>query len=313
MERRLYKKVAATSVAMILLVVAASLLVADVDDRYTDWSAPVNLGPPVNSGITDFQASISTDGLSLYFTRGESVGGLGGFDIWVSQRASADAPWGEPQNLGPAINTSANEQKPVLSLDGHQLFFFSDRAGGFGANDLYVSRQHNKRDDFDWQPSVNLGSGVNSSANERAPAHFEDDATGAITLYFASDRPGGRGGDDIYVSTLQPDETFGPAVLVEELSTISRDIGLAIRRDGLESFLASDRQGTFGGLDLWVSTRASTSDPWSSPVNLGETVNSTGFDAGPALSFDGTVLYFQSNRVGTLGPADLWVTRRGKL
>lgn len=313
MEKRFGKNVAAVCLACMLFVVAASVLVADVDDQFTDWSAPVNLGSPVNSGVTDFQASISKDGLSLYFTRSAIAGGFGGFDIWVSQRPSMDEPWGAPQNLGATINTSANEQKPDLSLDGHQLYFFSDRAGGFGGNDLYVSRRHNKRDDFAWRASVNLGGGVNTSANERAPAHFEDDATGTITLYFASDRLGGPDDDDIFASTLQPDETFGPAVLVEELSTLSRDIGVAIRRDGLEVFLASNRPGTLGGLDLWVATRSSTSDLWSSPINLGNTVNRGAVDAGPALSFDGTSLYLHSVRPGTLGGIDLWVSTRSKL
>ena len=229
-------------------------------------------------------------------------------------------------NLGPTVNTPSNEGGPNLSSDGHRLYFNSNRPGGFGGNDLYVSRRHNKRDDFGWQPAVNLGAGVNSAAGESNAADFEDDVTGILTLYFASNRPGGLGMDDIYASTLQPDGTFGPAELVVELSSVSNDRQPAIRRDGLEMFLASDRLGSFGagaqGLDIWVSTRASTSDPWSPPVNLGPVVNTTLIDAGPALSFDGTTLYFQSTRPGGLGPCpnplgpcvfDLWVTTRSKL
>jgi len=98
----------------------------------------------------------------------------------------------------------------------------------------------------------------------------------------------------------------------------------AIRRDGLELFLASDRPGGLGALDLWSYTRTSTSEPWSNPVNLGPVVNSapvivngvvrfTGTDAGPALSFEGTTLYFHSARPGTFGNFDLYVTTRTKL
>jgi Tol biopolymer transport system component len=108
---------------------------------------------------------------------------------------------------------------------------------------------------------------------------------------------------------------------VVELNSTSVDRQPAIRRDGLEIFFASDRPGTLGALDLWVSTRMSIADPWSTPVNVGAVVNGTQVDARPALSFDGTTLYFQSTRPGAVGcPSgatscvfDLWVTTRARL
>jgi hypothetical protein len=78
-------------------------------------------------------------------------------------------------------------------------------------------------------------------------------------------------------------------------------------------FIGSNRPGTVGGLDIWVATRKSTSDPWSAPVNLGPNVNSASIDAGPALSFDGKTLYFQSNRPGGFGAFDLYTTTRARL
>lgn len=290
--------------------------VADAEDQFTDWSAPVNLGAIVNSEEVELAPFISKDGLSLYFgsTR---AGGLGGTDIWVSQRAGVNEPWGPPQNLGAPINSPFNDNGAALSLDGHRLFFNSNRPGGLGGQDIYVVRRRNKRDDFGWGAPVNLGGGVNSAANDQGPERFEDDATGTITLYFTSNRAGGMGQRDIYMSTLLPDETFGPAVLVEELSTPFADAGATIRRDGLELILASDRPGTLGGLDLWVATRARTAAPWGTPVNLGNTVNSEHFDGAPGISFDGTELYFHSAlRPGTIGERgffDLWVSTRSGL
>ena len=76
---------------------------------------------------------------------------------------------------------------------------------------------------------------------------------------------------------------------------------------------ATGRPGGVGGQDLWVATRATTADPWSTPVNLGPTVNSTAFDGAPALSFDGTTLYFFSARPGGFGANDLYVTTRTRL
>jgi Tol biopolymer transport system component len=286
--------------------------------RFSDWSTPVNLGPVVNSPFIEQGVAISKDGLSLYFhCTGCSTGT--GADLYVSQRASVADAWGPPQRLGSNINTASNEQAPTLSIDGHRLFFSSDRPGGSGGHDLYVSRRRDKRDDFGWEPAVNLGNAINSDMDDQTPDPFEDE-DGTSLLFFGRG-PRGSGAVDIYVSTLQSDGTYGPGVPVTELNTASVDRQPSISRNGLEIFFASDRPGALGALDLWVATRARTSDPWSTPVNLGATVNSTQTDARPAISFDGTTLYFQSTRAGAVGCSsptgpcifDLWVTTRTKL
>jgi len=282
--------------------------------QFSEWSAPSNLGAPVNTAANEAGSFISRDGLSLYIGS-DRPGGCGGFDIWVSLRAGVDEAWGEPENLGCDINSSGLDAAPVLTIDGHRLYFHSDRPGGAGASDLYVSRRHDERDDAGWQAPENLGSGVNTARPEVQPALFEDDESGITTLFFAgrAGQPGGVGLGDIYRSTLQLDETFGPAVLVPELSSTSQDQAPSIRRDGLEMVLASNRPGTLGGLDLWVATRASTSDPWSAPVNLGTGVNSAAADDRPTTSFDGSELYFRSDRAGGVGGSDVYISVRNKL
>jgi hypothetical protein len=287
----------------------------DGNHRFSGWSSPSNVGPPVNSSFVEQGPGISKDGLSLYFQCMNCPGGVGGVDIWVSRRASVDEPWGVPQNLGPTINTTSNEGGPSVSTDGHTLFFISTKPGGFGASDLYMARRHDKRDDLGWESAVNLGSAVNTSFAESAPQPFEDEATETKSVYFQSDRPDGIGGNDIYVTTRLSDGSFGLPLLVRELSSSLSDQGVAIRKDGLELIFSSDRPGTMGLLDLWVSTRATTRDSWSTPVNLGPTVNSEFPDAGADISFDGTALYFHSPlRPGGVGPFfDIWVTTREKL
>jgi len=293
---------------------------ADDPPRFSGWSTPVNLGLPVNTSFIQQGVSISKNGLSLYFQCGNCPGNIGGADIFVSQRASVGDPWGPPQPLGPTINTVANEQAPRQSRDGHRLFFNSDRPNGFGGHDLHVARRRDTHDDFAWEPAVNLGAGVNTIMDDLQADPFEDDQAGTDILYFASG-PGGSGGTDIYASVLLPDGTYAPRALVPELNSSSIDRTPSIRRDGLEMFLASDRPGTLGAIDLWVATRAKTSDPWSAPVNLGPVVNTTQIEARPALPFDGTTLYFQSTCPGAVVCAsdatscvfDLWVTTRSKL
>ena len=88
-----------------------------------------------------------------------------------------------------------------------------------------------------------------------------------------SNRPGGPGSSDIYVSAQAADGSWGPAVLVPELSSLLCDSSPNVRFDGLELFLVSHRPGGVGLTDVWVSTRETTVDPWSAPVNLGPTVN----------------------------------------
>src|SRR3989440_4593316 len=208
-------------------------------------------------------------------------------------------------------NTSSSDFAPNLTIDGHHLYMNSDRPGGCGGSDLYVARRQDKDDDFGWRRPENLGCAVNTTYDEAGPLFFEDEATGVQSLYFTSfNRPGGLGDFDIYVSTRAgDDEPWGPGVDVTELNGPYRDTRTAIRRDGLELFISSDatgRPGGVGGQDLWVATRATTADPWSAPVNLGPTVNSTSFDGAPALSFDGTTLYFFSARPGGYGLNDLY-------
>src|SRR2546425_7212899 len=99
---------------------------------------------------------------------------------------------------------------------------------------------------------------------------------------------------------------------------LAKDTRTAIRRDGLEMFIASNRPGGLapsgiGANDIWVSTRETTTDPWSTPVNLGRPVNSEFEDGAPALSWDGTAMYFYSRRPVGFGDRDLWATTRVKL
>jgi Tol biopolymer transport system component len=317
---------------------AAKRLAADATEAdqaaYGPWSAPVNLGPVVNSSYNDNHPAISRDGLSLYITSGRP-GGVNGAnvpqfeEIWVSQRASRDADWAPPVNLGPAINIiGSNTGSPTFTPDGHRMYFHSNRPGFCGLADLYGARRHDKRDDFGWEPAENLGCVVNGPANDNGPTYFEDETTGITTLYFTSTRLGGPGDYDIYASTRGGDEgEFRPAVLVPELSSPFRDTRTAIRRDGLEMFLSSGRPGddvvghSAGSEDLWVSTRATTSDVWSPPLNLnlvnqrlgGPAINGPAFDGAPALSFDGTTLFFFSDRPGGFGKRDLYMTTRALL
>jgi hypothetical protein len=163
------------------------------------------------------------------------------------------------------------------------------------------------------EPAVNLGAGVNSAADDNGPSYFENDDGGAPQLYLGSSRSGGLGVADIYLSEQMPDGSFGPAVLVTELSSIANENRPFIRHDGLEIFFQSIRSGSLGASDLWVATRTSTLDPWSTPVNLGSTINTAFNEQHPYLSSDNETLFFSSDRRGGLGGIDIYMSTRTKL
>jgi hypothetical protein len=293
-----------------------------VPSQFGPWGAPTNLGSVVNTPALDQRCTISKDGLSLYFgsSRPGSVGTTEGSDLYVSQRASVNDPWGSPQKVV-ALNSAGDDNAPTFSPDGHWVYFGSDRPGGFGGMDLWAAHRHDKNDDFGWEPPINLGNAINSPQNDDGPTYFEDE-NGTVSLYFTSfQRPGGMGDWDIYVSHSTADDhlSFGPATLVNEVNSPRRDTRTSISRDGLEMFITSNRVGSVPdatgapSLDIWVSTRANTSDPWSTPVNLGAPINTSANDGAPSLSFDGTTLYFDSTRAGGFGMRDLYVSTRAKV
>jgi len=293
--------------------------------HFSTWSPPKNLGSAINTDFEELHSAISADGLSLFFSsnRPGGFGGSFGGDIWVAHRLTRNGPWGEPQNLGPKINTSQNEACPELSPDGHWLFFCSFGLDDKSNGNIYAAFRKNTSDNLGWEKPFNLGSGVNSDdADNGDPTIFIDSHTGITTLYFARIYFAGVTDYDIYVSTVGPEGafradgthgTFGSAVLVPELSSPFRDAHPSVRRDGLEIFLSSDRPGSLGGIDLWTSTRRTTHDLWSVPANLGPLINSDFDDRGPYLSDDGKSLLFASNRPGSFGNDDFYIMTREKL
>lgn len=275
------------------------------------WSTPVNLGPSINTSAGEQNATLSPDELSLYFTSNRA-GGLGGSDIWVSQRACGDCVWGTPVNLGTAINSTSAEAGPRLSNDGHLLFFQSDRSGGQGLNDIYVSRRNNPKDDFGWGDPINLGFDVNTPLSEAGADYLQNAEDGAANLYFVRNPTIGSNLGDLYYAPITRDgETRGPAVLVSELSEEGGGPGHpSVRSDGKEIFFQSGRTGGLGALDIWTSTRDNAHEAWSHPVNPGASLNTAFADGQPTISHDGRTLLFFSNRPGGFGGNDLWISTR---
>jgi hypothetical protein len=332
----MFGKTTLISFALQIIALTAVFSVVVGAQEYSDWSAAVNLGATVNSSANDQHPTLSKDGLTMIFVS-TRPGGAGGNDLWVMQRDSIDAAWGPPSNLT-FLNTPSTDFAPEFSTDGHWLFFHSDRPGGCGTTsntDIYAAHRKDRSDPFGWDEIDHLGCTLNTSSNDAGPTVFQDPKTGGFTMYINRNLspPPDMDGFDIYMSTCFADislcnrlQLWGPAIYVPELSlTGFRDTRTAIRRrDGLEMILTSNRPGGCGSQDLWVSTRASTDDVWSTPVNVDPIDPSTGLptcvtnksslDGAMAISWDATELYFFSNRTpGGFGGNDLYRTTRTKL
>src|SRR5438128_470749 len=217
--------------------------------------------------------------------------------------------------MGALINGPYTDSLPFLSSNEHVLYFYSTRPAGScgppGPGDIWMTRRRNKHSD--WKEPINLGCVLNTSADEIAPAFFEDPETEQAWLFYGSNRLGGIGDYDVYASPLGEDGSVGPGMLVREFSSPGRDTRIFIRKDGLEAFITSNRSGGQGGLDIWVSTRETLSDAWSVPIDLGSPVDSPSNEGSPWLSKHGTTLYFFSDRLGGHGNRDIWYTTRVKL
>ena len=291
---------------VVLIVIAAAMaLTTFVSAKYFDnWGVPVNAesipgtSSDLNTTANEGYPIMSPDGLTLYLVS-DRPSGMGALDILAAHRASTDDAWGDPENLGLPINSSANDWSPT-PVPGHGLFFVSTRADSCGLDDIYFTRFKNGS----WEEPQNVGCQINSAAFDFGPSYFEDESGNGI-LYFSSNRAGSQ---DIYSCV-----DFGPAQLVPELNTTLNDVRPNVRKDGLEIVFDSNRSGTFGLLDIYTASRATTADQWSTPTNLGSLINSTGNDARPTLSRDGLTLLFGSNRAGGDGQSDIYISRRENL
>jgi hypothetical protein len=263
--------------------------------RYSDWSNAVPI-TAVNTADFEFPNTISRDGLSLYFQRGNPL--TEAEDVYVVHRATRETAWGSPSRLPSTVNSaSANDRGAFVSTDGHWLYWSSTRSGGRGGFDLYVSFRQHVHDDNAWQAAVNLST-LNTSGFDSGPALFTNEEAGQTELYFVSNPgPGGQAFADIYVSVQNADGSWRTPTLVNELNSAATEGRPYLRRDGLEIYFQSGRPGTAGPVDIWVSTRATTDDPWSTPANVTE-VNTAGADVTPVLTWDGLGLFIGSSRAG---------------
>jgi outer membrane protein OmpA-like peptidoglycan-associated protein/Tol biopolymer transport system component len=192
----------------------------------------------LNSDNWESQATISCDGRTIFFASNQP-GGFGGTDIWKSQ-LDGTGNWSQPINLGPNINTKGDEEAPFITNDGNTLYFSSTGHVGYGEQDIFFSKKINGNR---WGPAVNLGNKVNTPYRELGFFLTYDGQTG----YFASDKPAGNGGMDIYKFSLDsalysPPTTLVQGVLVNAITELPMQGTLDITGYGT---IHTEADGTF--------------------------------------------------------------------
>jgi outer membrane protein OmpA-like peptidoglycan-associated protein/tetratricopeptide (TPR) repeat protein len=255
---------------------------------------PINLGDGINTKESEYFPSLPIDARQLIFTRR-----LSNFneDFFLSEKEGNG--WGTAQRLTGSINTPQNEGAQMIAQDGQWLVFTGcNRQDGFGSCDIYISYLTPQG----WSDAINLGNKVNSDQWESQPCLSPDKRD----LYFASRRPGGLGGSDIYVSHLQANGKWSsPENLGAGINTPGDEQCPFIHADNQTLYFTSNTWPGYGDDDLFM-VRKQPDGQWSKPQNLGYPINTINREGTLFITADGKTAYYASDRSDGKGGLDIY-------
>jgi outer membrane protein OmpA-like peptidoglycan-associated protein len=279
------------------------LILCDVGKKY--YNNPVqlsitNLGEEINTRFSEHSPVVSADESVLIFTsrrplnNGVEPDGDGQYDenIFISEKVNGK--WSEPKSISDSINTPEHEASIGLSVDGQILFIYREDDDG----SIYESRLIGQK----WSVPEKLGPNINTKYRETDASLSAD----GRFLYFTSDRPGGFGGLDIYVSELQKDGTWGVAKnLGTTINTEADEESPYIHPDGITLYFSSKGHERIGGYDIFKSEK-NDFGTWTEPENMGYPINTVDDDVFFIPTADGKRAYFASLREGSYGNTDIY-------
>ncbi len=209
------------------------------DQIHQQWQPAVNIEEPVNTKTHDAAAGISPDGLSLIVFKGDRNRG----DLLISYFVNGQ--WTKPRDAGKNINTPFHESGACFSPDGKRLFFVSDKPGGYGGRDIYLSLWNDTLKT--WGIARNLGKNINTEYDEEGPFLHADNKT----LYFSSQGHNSIGGYDIFFSVFENNEWSKAENLGWPVNTPDDDIFFVLNAAGTKGYYASFRNDSYGGQDIY--------------------------------------------------------------
>ena len=246
---------------------------------------PELLPAPLNQFRDQYFPVLTADNRSLIFTspRTPEKRGQENEDVLISA-VGPDGTFGAPVSISNDINSRENEGAATISGDGQTLVFTGcGRPGGLGSCDLYISRRRGSQ----WSAPKNLGVLVNSKAWDSQPSLSAD----GRTLYFASGRPGGQGGFDVYVSILGADGSWTAARnLGPVINTPRNDYSPFIHASGTTLYVVSEGRPGLGGADVYRSVLGAKGE-WQEPTNVGYPLNTFSNEASIFVSSDNKRVY----------------------
>jgi outer membrane protein OmpA-like peptidoglycan-associated protein len=257
-----------------------------------------NIGEVINSSFHEYSPLISADGNTMIFTSNRSLdeykikSGTNFEDIYITYIQGDH--WAEPKKISPNINNKYNDAAAALSADGKTLFLYYEE----GAGDIYIS----KYQDSIWTKPVALNKNINTPLFWETSACLSADGK---KLYFTSNRPGGEGELDIYVSELDNNGEWGKAVnLGPTINTQYHEDSPFIHADGVTLFFSSDGHPCLGSNDIFKSEYKN--GKWTKPENMGYPINSIDYDGFFVLSPDKKTGYYSAMREDGVGNADIY-------
>jgi outer membrane protein OmpA-like peptidoglycan-associated protein/tetratricopeptide (TPR) repeat protein len=262
-----------------------------------------HLNTNINSVYTEAWPIVSADGNTIFFAsqRHETSGGqidddLDEYyeDMYFSTKSHGK--WSKAKHVGP-INTFKHDAPLAISADGKRLYFYTSDENG--STDIYYSDNNGS----EWSMPMKMEAPINSTSLESGCAISED----GKTFYFASDRPGGYGGMDLYVSTLQADGKWGvPKNLGSKINSAFDEESPSIVSGGNVLYFSSDGPNSIGGLDVFKTKYNPADTSWSAPVNMGYPLNTADHEYHISFLPDGKSGYFSTYRKDTYGEEDIY-------
>ena len=265
----------------------------------------VNVGNAINTEFEEYAPVLNEDETLMIFTTRRRDGNLNENvfkdnkpyeDIFMATKENG--VWSPAVNIGNTVNTEYHDSNLALSADGEQLFLYKDENNG----DIYVS---NRNEDQTWSYPEPLSENINSEGFKESSISISPD--GSI-LFFASDRPGGFGGSDIYYSVKDSRGDWGRSKnLGPMINTEYDDDGPFIDYDGKTLYFSSRGRKGMGGYDIFRSEYDSATNDWTEPENLGFPINTPDDDIYFVSTKDGQRGYYASVREDGLGFTDIYM------
>lgn len=213
------------------------IYIADYDVKTETLSNVRKAEGEVNSDGHEASISVSWDGNTLFIYKDDKGDG----NIYMSTKIAGS--WGPSVKMPAPINTKHYENHAFLSPDGNQLYFVSNRPGGLGGKDIWVSKKNGEK----WEEPVNMGSRINTPYNEDSPVLLSD----GKTLYFSSQGHENMGGYDIFVTTFDNGQWSTPVNLAYPINTSADDVFFVPTLDGTQAYFSTIRENGFGNQDIY--------------------------------------------------------------